>query len=325
MKAITYQQYGGPEVLQLTSLEKPTPGEKEVLVKVHAASLNALDWRMMRASPFFLRLMQGLWKPKNGRLGADMAGTIEAVGPGVTKYTMGDEVFGDILPAGGGAFSEYVRVDEEAVVPKPGNITFEDAASLPVAGLTALQGLRDLGKIRSGQKVLINGASGGVGSFAVQLAKLYDTEVTAICSTGKADMVRSLGADHVIDYTREDFARNEKQYDLIFAANGDRPVSVYKKSLTPEGRYICAGGSMRQLFQAMLLGPWVTIGTRKKTGVVSARMNREDLLYLGGLVASGKLEPMIDRQYKLEEAREAIRYLDEGHVLGKVILTMVNE
>ncbi len=255
MKAIVYTKYGSPDVLQLKEVEKPTPKDDEVLVKVHAASVNAYDWHFLTADIFMIRLMgAGLFKPKNTKLGADIAGRVEEVGKKVRHFQPGDDVFGDIAAYGNGGFAEYVSVPENAFVLKPANISFEEASAVPMAAITALQGLRDKGQIQPGQKVLINGASGGVGSFAVQFARLFGAEVTAVCSTGKMDMARSLGAEYVIDYTKEDFTKNGIQYNLIFAANGYHPISDYKRALTAKGIYVMAGGYPAQIFQAMLMG-----------------------------------------------------------------------
>jgi len=323
MKAIVYTEYGPPDVLQLKELEKPTFKEDEVLVKVHAASVNAYDWHLLTADIFLVRLMGGgLNKPKNTRLGADIAGRVEAVGGNVKQFQPGDEVFGDIAGLGGGSFAEYVSVPESALALKPANLSFEQAAAVPMAAVTALQGLRDEGQIQPGQKVLINGASGGVGTFAVQIAKSFGAEVTAVCSTRNLDMARSLGADHVIDYTEEDFTQNRQLYDLILAVNGYHPISAYKRALTPEGIYVMAGGSMAQIFQAMLLGPLMSITGDKKMGGVSAKPSQKDLIFLKELLETGKIVPVIDRLYPLSETAEALRYLGEGHARGKVIITL---
>jgi NADPH:quinone reductase-like Zn-dependent oxidoreductase len=321
MKAIVYTKYGPPEVLHLKEVEKPVPKTNEVLIKVLAASLNAFDWHLHRADPFLVRLMgEGLLKPKNQRLGADVAGRIELVGKSVTLFKPGDEVFGDLAGHGRGGFAEYVCAPENALAPKPVGITFEEAAAVPMAGITALQGLRDKGEIQPGQKVLINGASGGVGTFAVQIAKSFGAEVTAVCSTRKMDMVRSLGADHVIDYTREDFTSNNQRYDLIFAANGYHPISAYKRALSSQGKYVMAGGSLPQMFQALLLGPWISMVGRKKMGAVTAKSNPKDLIILKELIESGKVKPIIDRCYPLREVPEAFRYLKDGHAVGKIVI-----
>src|SRR6266581_384801 len=256
MRAIGYHTYGSPDVLKLEEVQKPVPQDDEVLVKVHAASVNAAELHLLRADPFLMRLMgYGLLKPKHTILGAAMAGRVEAVGRNVTQFQPGDEIFGDLTKCGFGAFAEYVCASEDALALKPANVTFEEAAAVPLAAVTALQGLRAKGQIKPGQKVLIYGAGGGVGTFAVQIAKSFGAEVTAVCSTRNVDMVRSIGADHVIDYTQEDFTQNGQRYDLILAANGYHPLSDYKRALSPQGMYVMTGGSMAQLFQAMLLGP----------------------------------------------------------------------
>jgi NADPH:quinone reductase-like Zn-dependent oxidoreductase len=325
MKAMVYTEYGSPDVLHLTEVEKPTPKDDEVLVKVHAASVNAADWRLLRASPFLVRFMGGgLLKPKNTILGADVAGRVEAVGKNVQKFKPGDEVFGDMAAHGNGAFAEYVAVSENALALKPTKLPFTSAASVPMAGVTALQGLRDKGQIQPGQKVLINGASGGVGTFAVQLAKYFGAEVTAVCSTSKLDMVRSLGADHVIDYTQADFTKNGQHYDLILAANGYHPIADYKRALSPRGIYVMAGGDTAQLFQALLLGPWMSMIGSKKMGAVSAKLNQQDLAFMGALLETGKVVPVIDRCYPLSETAEAIRYVEQGHAKGKVVITVAD-
>jgi NADPH:quinone reductase-like Zn-dependent oxidoreductase len=322
MKAIVYTKYGSADVVQLTEIEKPAPKEDEVLVKVLAASLNAYDWHFLSADIFLIRLAGGFFKPKNTRLGADMAGRVEAVGRAVTQFQPGDEVFGEIGAWGNGAFAEYVSVPEKAFALKPTNLSFGQAAAVPMAGLTALQGLRDAGQIQAGQKVLINGASGGVGTFAVQIAKYFEAEVTAVCSTGKMEMMRALGADHVIDYTREDFTENGQKYDLILAVNGYHSISAYKRALAPKGIYMMAGGSVAQIFQGMLLGKPMSENGGRKLGVVTAKMNRKDLDILKEMLDAGKIAPVIDRCYPLGDAREALRYLGEGHARGKIVLTM---
>jgi NADPH:quinone reductase-like Zn-dependent oxidoreductase len=331
MKAIVYKKYGSPEVLQMQEVEKPAPDENQVLIQVHAASVNAGDYRMMRANPFLVRLMTGLLKPKNTRLGSDIAGRVEAVGKNVKQFRSGDEVFG----CAKGAFAEYVLAKEDHLVLKPANKSFEEAAALPVAALTALQGLRDAcpakgsrqaraAGIRSGQKVLIQGASGGVGMFAVQLAKSFGAEVTAVCSTKNLDMVRAIGADHVIDYTQEDFTRNRQRYDLIFAVNGYHPLSAYKRALSPQGIYICAGGTMPQFMQAILLGSLMSKKGGKKIGSMGiAKINQKDLVYLRELLAAGKIAPVIDRRYPLSEIAEAFRYVEDTHAQGKVVITVI--
>ncbi len=323
MKAIVYTQYGSPDVLQLKEVEKPTPKENEVLIKVQAVALNAADWHKLTADIFLIRLMgMGLTKPKNPFLGADIAGRVEAIGSNVKQFQPGDEVFGDIAGWGFNGLAEYVAVAENAVALKPGNLSFEEAAAVPMAAVTALQGLRDKGHLQAGQKVLINGASGGVGTYAVQLAKYFGAEVTAVCSTRNLDQARKLGADRVIDYTREDFTQSGQRYDVILAANGYHPLANYKRALAPGGTYIMAGGKAAQMFQALLLGSLLSIGTDKKLGNVSAHSSQKDLLFLKELLEAGKVVPVIDRCYPLNEAAEAFRYLGAGHARGKVVVTV---
>ena len=323
MKAIVYTKYGSPDVLQFKDVEKPTPRDDEVLIKVCAASVNAYDWHFLTADIFLIRLMGGgLLKPKNPRLGADIAGRVEAVGRNARQFQPGDEVFGDMAGHGNGGFAEYVSASERAFALKPANLTFDEAAAVPMAAVTALQGLRDEGHIHPGQKVLINGASGGVGTFAVQIAKSFGAEVTAVCSTRNLDQARSLGADHVIDYTKEDFTRSGQHYDLILAANGYHSLSAYKRALTPKGVYVMAGGSRAQIFEAMLLGSWMSKSGGKKIGGVSAKPNQEDLVFMKGLLETGKVVPAIDRRYPLSETAEALRYLGEGHARGKIVITV---
>ena len=321
MKAIVYHNYGSPDVLKLEEVQKPVPQDNEVLLKVQASSVAAGTWHLLRATPFLIRFMSGLLKPKYKILGADVAGRVEAVGRNVTQFKPGDEVFGDLSGCGFGAFAEYVAVPEQELVLKPSNITFEQAATVPVSAVTALMGLRDHGHIQPGQKVLINGASGGVGTFAVQIAKALGAEVTAVCSTSKMALMRSIGADHVIDYTREDFTQNGQQYDLILAANGYHPISAYQRALGPNGIYVTTGGSTTQMFQAMLLGPWLSRNGKQKMGNVLAKPSPKDLAFLTELLASGKIVPVIDRCYPLREVADAIRYLEEGHAKGKVVIT----
>ncbi len=319
MKAIVYTKYGSPDVLHFKDVEKPAPKDDEVLIKIHAASVNAYDWHFLTADIFLIRFMGGgLLKPKYTRLGADIAGRVETVGGHVKQFKPDDEVFGMVR----GGFAEYACAPEDALVLKPSNLSFEGAAAVPMAAVTALQGLRDTGHIQPGQRVLINGASGGVGTFAVQIAKTFGAEVTAVCSTRNLDQARSLGADHVIDYTKEDFTRGEEQFDLIFAANGYHSLSAYKRALTPKGIYVMAGGSMAQIFQAMLMGSWMSETGGKKMGGVSATRSQIDLAFLKELVEAGKVVPAIDRRYPLSETAEALRYLGEGHARGKVIITV---
>ena len=322
MKAIVYTKYGSPDVLQFREVAKPAPKEGEVLVKVHAASVNAADLHLLRGTPFLFRLSAGLLKPKKPIIGADIAGRVEAVGRNVTQFRAGDEVFGDMSGCGFGGFAEYVAVPEHSLVAKPSNLTFEQAAAVPMAAVTALQALRNKGQIRPGQSVLINGASGGVGTFAVQIAKACGAEVTAVCSTSKLDLMRSIGADHVIDYTQDDFTENGRQYDLILAANGYRSISDYERALAPRGTYVMSGGSTKHMFQAMLLGPLHSKSGGKKMGNLLAKANTEDLASVKGLIEAGNVVPVIDRCYPLSEVAEAIGYLEEGHARGKVVITV---
>src|SRR6266699_156476 len=324
MRAIVYHNYGSPDVLKLEEVEKPTPKDDEVLIKVHAASANAADWHLLRGKPFLVRLMgYGLLKPKNTILGSDIAGRVEAVGRNVKQFQPDDEVFGNVSGCGFGGFAEYVCARENALALKPANLSFEEAAAVPSAGVTALQGLREKGQIQPGQKVLINGASGGVGTFAVHIAKSFGAEVTGVCSTRNVDMVRSIGADHVIDYTQEDFTKNGQRYDLIFDAVGNRSVSDCKRALTPKGRCAVAGfTTLPHLFQVLVLGSWVSRTGSKKIGLMeTANPNKKDLLFIKELLEAGKVVPVIDRTYPLSEVPEAIRYLEAGHAKGKVVIT----
>jgi NADPH:quinone reductase-like Zn-dependent oxidoreductase len=323
MKAIVYTKYGPPDVLQLKEVEKPIHRDDEVLVKVHAASVNYSDWAFVRGEPFLVRLMgAGLLKPKNKILGADIAGRVEAVDRNVKQFQPGDEVFGDLSACGRGAFAEYVSVPENALALKPANMTFEEAAAVPEAAVVALQGLRDKGQIQPGQKVLINGASGGIGTFAVQLAKYFGAEVTGVCSTRNLDMVRSIGADQVIDYTQKDFTRSGPHYDLIIATAGYRSIFDYKRALSPRGIYVCTGGSMVQGFQAILLGPFISMTGSRKMGSLINRINQEDLVFLKELLEAGKVKPVIDRCYPLNEVAEALRYYEGRHARGRVVITV---
>jgi len=323
MRAMVYHTYGSPDVLQLEEVQKPVPQDDEVLIKVYAAGANAGDWHLLRAQPFLMRFMGfGLLKPKHTILGSDIAGRVETVGRNVKQFQIGDEVFGNTAKSGFGGFAEYVSVPEHALVLKPTNLSFEEAAAVPQAALVALQGLRDKGRIKAGQKVLVYGASGGIGTFAVQITKAFGAEVTAVCSTRNLDIVRSLGADHVIDYTQEDFTRNGQRYDLILAVNGYHSISDYKRALHPEGVYVMTGGSNAQMFQAMLLGPLISMTGRQKMGNSTHKPNKKDLVFMKELLEAGKVVPVIDRRYPLGETAEAIRYLEEGHARGKVVITV---
>ncbi len=325
MKAIVNTQYGSPDVLHVQEVAKPAPRDNEVLVEVHAVSVNSADMHLLTGTPFLMRLMgYGLLKPKNTILGAAIAGRVEAVGSKVKQFRPGDEVFGDLSASSWGGFAEYVCANEDVLVLKPSKLSFEQAAAVPLAAVTALQGLRK-GNIQAGQKVLIYGASGGVGTFAVQLAKSFGAEVTAVCSTRNLDIMRSIGADHVIDYTQQDFSQNGQHYDLIMAVNGDHSISDYMRALSPNGTYVFSGGSAKQMFQAMLLGPWISKTSSKKVGALGAKPNQQDLVFMRGLLESGKIIPVIDRCYPLSEGVEAIRYLVAGHAKGKVVISMEHE
>jgi len=320
MKAILYFNYGSPDILKLEEVEKPTPKESQVLVKVQAAAANPLDWHSMRGAPFLVRLGGGLLKPKDPRLGADFAGIVEAVGKEVRAFQPGDEVFGIST----GSFADYVFAAEGNLVHKPANLSFESAAAVPVVAFTALQGLRHAGQIQPGQRILVNGASGGVGTFAVQIAKSYGAQVTGVCSSRNLEMVRSIGADHVIDYTKEDFTQNGQRYDLIYDAIGNLSVSDYRRALTPQGSCIIAGfTTLPRMFEHMILGAWVSRRGGQKVGMMGvATPNQEDLLAIKALLEAGKVVPVIDKCYPLSETAEAIRYLEKGHAHGKVIITV---
>lgn len=325
MKAIICPKYGSPDVLQLQEVAKPAPQEDEVLIQIHAASLNSRDLRMLRANPFFMRLTPGgLFRPKNMILGADVAGRVESIGSRVKQFKSGDDVFGFLPSAAGcGTFSEFVCAKEDLIALKPANLSFEQSAAVPVASMTALQALRDKGNIQLGQKVLINGASGGVGTFAVQIAKAFGTEVTAVCSTKNLEMVRSIGADHVIDYKKEDFTQNGQRYDLILAVNGYHPISDYLKALKPGGTYVVAGGSMLQLFQAASNKKRFSKIGGQKVYIAVLAQNQRDLILIKDLLESGKIIPVIDGYYPLWKTSEAFWYFEKEHPRGKVIIHVV--
>src|SRR6184192_1789593 len=325
MKAIVYCDYGLAN-LRLEDVEKPVPNDDQILVKVHAASVNPYDWHFIEGTPKIMRAMGvGLRKPKDTRLGVDFAGTVEAVGKNVTQFKPGDDVFG----GRGGTFAEYVCPRAyRAVAIKPANITFEQAASVNIAGITALQAVRDKGKVQPGQTVLINGASGGVGTFAIQIAKSFGADVTGVCSTRNIDLVKSLGADHVIDYTKEDFAKGEQRYDVILDNVPNHSLSECRRILNPNGKYVMIGGGgpndsrwigpFGRVINTMILSPFVS----QKMGMMMAELKKSDLAILGDMMQSGKVKPVIDRTYKLSELPEAIRYLEEGHARGKVVITV---
>jgi NADPH:quinone reductase-like Zn-dependent oxidoreductase len=319
MKAIVYSRYGPPsEVLDFKEVEKPNPKDDEVLVKILAASINDGDNSLIKGSPFIARLSSGLLKPKHMIPGGDVAGQVEAVGRSVTQFKPGDEVFADIGESGYGAFAEYVSVPENVLALKPVNMTFEEAATVPQYAVVALQGLRDNGQIQQGKKVLINGASGGVGTFAVQIAKSYGAEVTGVCSAKNMDLVRSIGADYVIDYTREDFTKKEQRYDLILDNVANRPISDYTRALSPDGRYV----SVKFNASALILGSLISMTGSKKVSQLVHKPNVRDLVKIKELIEAGKLVPVIDRRYMLREVASAFREYDERHPSGKMVITV---
>jgi NADPH:quinone reductase-like Zn-dependent oxidoreductase len=326
MKAVVYEGFGSPDILKCQDIQKPTPGENEVLIKIRAASINPLDWKLMKGGPFLVRILLGLGKPKIRRPGVDVAGEVEAVGRNVTQFKPGDQVFGTCV----GAFAEYASSApvfgiKSALVIKPENVTFEQAASAPVAALTALQGLRDKGHIQAGQKVLINGAAGGVGTFAVQLARVFGANVTGVCSTANVDMVRSIGADRVIDYTQNDFTKDGESYDLFLDCIGNHSLYACRRVLNPKGILVMIGapgdGRAIDLVARMIGALALSLFGSKKMVFFIARMNREDLTKVGEFMAAGKVTPVIGKRYKLTEAREAFRYMEKGHARGKVVIT----
>jgi NADPH:quinone reductase-like Zn-dependent oxidoreductase len=331
MKAIVYHNYGSPDVLRLEEIDKPTVGDDGILIRIRAASANPLDWKVMKGGPYIIRVLLGLGKPKIKRPGVDLAGQVESVGRNVTRFKPGDAVFGTCR----GAFAEYACTSESslgmksALVIKPENLTFEQVASAPVAALSALQGLRDKGKIQPGQKVLINGAAGGVGTFAVQIAKSFGANVTGVCSQRNVEMVRSLGAERVIDYTQEDFTKSEQRYDLIFDGVGNHSLSECRRVLSPKGTLVMVGAPsdirvsslLARLVGALVFSPFLG----QKLVPFLARSNQEDLTVVSELMAAGKITPVIDRRYKLSEVAEALRYLEEGHARGKVVITVESD
>jgi NADPH:quinone reductase-like Zn-dependent oxidoreductase len=314
MKAIVYERYGSPDVLELRDVEKPTVTDDGVLVRIRAASANPYDWHFMRGKPLFARAMFGWSKPKSHAFGADLAGEVEAVGKSVTRFRPGDSVFGE----GAGAFAEYACVPERWLAKKPANLTFEQAAAVPMAGVTALQGLRDSGKIQAGQKVLILGASGGVGTFAVQITKSFGAEVTGVCSTKNVEMVRSIGADHIVDYTREDFTRSGARYDLLLDTIGNRSLRECRRVLAPKAVYVHVGGRMARVLALPIVSPFVS----QNLVQLIAKRNAADLEILKGLIEAGKITPVIDRTYPLSEVPAAIRYLETGHARGKIVIAV---
>ena len=319
LKALVYTRYGGPEVLQLTEIEKPFPKVDEVLIKVYAVSINDWDLGLLQGD-FINRVINGLLKPKRKILGSDVAGRIESVGKNVTRFKAGDEVYGDLSGSWGG-FAEYVCAGEKALALKPAGMSFVEAAAIPQAAMLAVQGLIDKGKIHAGQKLLINGAGGGVGTFGVQIAKLFGVEVTGVDSADKLDMLRSMGFDHVIDYKREDFTKNGLQYDLILDVKTNRSMFDYARSLSPHGIYVTVGGSMSRLLQSLLLSPWISMISKKHLRLVTLKPNK-DLIYMNELFEAGKIRPVIDGPYKLTEFVEAFRLFDKAEHKGKVVITM---
>ncbi len=320
MKAIVYHEYGSPDVLKLEEVQKPTPADNQLLIKVYAVSLNRSDWEGLTGKPLYARI-GGLIKPNNRIPGSDIAGTVEAVGKDVKQFKPGDEVFGLMLNYGGG-FAEYACKSEKALALKPAGMTFAEAAAIPQAAFIALQGIREKGQVQPGQKVLINGAGGGAGTFAIQLAKLAGAEVTGVDNTEKLELMQSLGADHVIDYTKEDFTQNGQQYDLILDVIAHRSVFAYQRSLSPNGSYFMVGGSAATMFQSLLLGPWIRRTTGKKISLLMVQTDARDLIYITELIESGKVVTVIDKRYTLSDTAEALRYLGEGHAKGKVVITM---
>jgi len=312
MKAVLYDKSNSPDVLVVREVEKPVPQVNEVLVKIMAVSINAADYRSMRMGII----------PKRKIFGADIAGVVEAAGKNTEKFKVGDEVFGDLASFGFGGFAEYVAVPERALALKPASVSFEDAAAVPMAAVTALQALRDKGHIKPGQAVLIYGAGGGVGSYAVQLAKYFGAEVTAVSSSTNAELVKSLGADIVIDYTKEDLKEVDRQFDIVLAVNGNRPLSFYRRVLSPNGICVMVGGSLSQVVKAMLFGAILSFGSRK-IQILAAKPNAKDLEFIIKLVQEGKLKPVIDRRYPLQETAEGMRYLSEGHARGKVVINVI--
>jgi NADPH:quinone reductase-like Zn-dependent oxidoreductase len=317
LKAIIYTEYGGPEVLQVEEIEKPIPKDDEVLIKVHAASINDWDWGLLHGD-FINRMLNGFLKPKRKILGSDIAGRIEAVGKNVTRFKTGDEVYGDLSGQWGG-FAEYTCARETALALKPKSMTFEEAAAIPQAAMLAVQGLIDKGKIQTGQKLLINGAGGGVGTFSLQIAKFYGMEVTGVDKTNKLDMMRSLGFDHVIDYTKEDFTNNGRRYDLILDAKTNRPMRHYVRALNPTGVYVTVGGDMSRLLQALILGPWISRIYHKYIRIVALKPNK-DLDYMNRLYEAGKIKPVIDGPYKLDEIQKAFELFGRGDHKGKIVI-----
>lgn len=322
MKAVTYYEYGSPDLLKLEEVQKPIPKDNEVLIKVHAASVNRSDWESLIGKPLYARI-GGLFKPGNHIMGSDVAGTVEAIGKDIKQFKPGDEVFGLMMDYGGG-FAEYACKSEQAMMLKPADMTFEEASAIPQAAFIALQGIREKGKVQSGQKVLINGGGGGAGVFAIQLAKMAGAEVTGVDNAEKLDLMRSLGADHVIDYKKEDFTKNGKQYDLILDLIAQRSVFAYRRALKPNGTYYLAGGFVSTMFQILLLGPWIRKTTGRNIRILAVQTDSKDLVYITELIQSGQVKLIIDKYYTLSETADALRYLGEGHAKGKIVITVIH-
>jgi len=323
VKAIVRSEYGSPDVLQLKEVAKPAPNDNEVLVRVHASSVNMADVDYLLGRPRFARLFTGLGKPKISALGLDVAGQVEAVGEGVSRFQPGDEVFGDLTEHGFGAFAEYVCASEKAFASKPIGLTFDEAATIPQAAVMALQGLRGERRIQTGHKVLINGAGGNIGPFAVQIAKHFGAEVTGVDTTYKLDMLRSIGADHLIDYTKEDYTKRGERYDRILDVAAYRSVFASRRVLGPDGIYVMVPGSMAAVFQAMILGPLISMASHQKMGMLKWKpFNQDDVAFLSELLEAGTVKPVIDRSYSLSEVPEALRYQSEGRTRGKIVINM---
>jgi NADPH:quinone reductase-like Zn-dependent oxidoreductase len=322
MRTIEFSRYGSPDELRFKEVGTPTPGDQEVLVRIYATSINSWDWELLHAQPFANRVMFGLFRPKKLKtLGFDIAGRVEAVGNAVRKFRVGDEVYGDLSASGWGGFAEYVAAPENALAIKPANLSFVEAAAVPQAGLLALQGLLDLGRIQSGQKVLINGASGGSGTFAVQIAKTFDVDLTGVCSTAKTEFVRSLGVDHVIDYTREDFTRNGQQYDLIIDAHAKHSIFDYRRALSPHGRYVVHGGATSTIMSVMFLGSIFSLLGNRKLRLLLHKANK-GIEKLGSLLESGAVVPIVDKCFPFAETIDALKYYGDGNARGKVVISM---
>lgn len=321
MKAIVFTKYGAPDALQLKEMPKPSPGENEVLVKIHATAVNDYDWSMVRGKPYLYRLMFGLLKPKKQIPGMELSGTVEAMGKNVRAFQVGDAVYGDISEYGFGSFAEYICIHEKALALKPAAMSFEEAAAIPHASMLAYQGLVEIGKIQKGQQILINGAGGGVGTFGLQLAKLYDAEVAGVDTGDKLEMMKSIGFDQVIDYRKEDFTKNGQRYDLILDARTTRSIFSYARSLKANGAYVTVGGNLSALFQLLLLKPWFSSFSAKNFHIVALKPNK-NLAYINELFEAGKIKTVIDGPYELSKAPDALNYFGEGKHQGKVVISI---